>query len=1002
MRRDSYLLERKYINPKDKMSIPEDWIKISGKHTIESLCKEYKEVRGYIANESFDVHENFFAKEYQSILAIYRNKKYTNENFCKDEILEKPFYTFYVSFIKIAKYYGRIKYGKNIEYYFKLGLAYEIFEKLSNIATRTLIAELQYCKEDLEGNNQREKYDFFLNKFLIDEEFIDEIMVSYPILLRCLLEKICSILNLFNDIYCKWKEDKEIISKKMGLINTKITHIKIVGDTHKNGKATAKVTLSKGDIVYYKPHKLKISQMYHDILNQIYQKCNLSIFDYQMISIDQHGWEKGIEYKTCNSMDEVQRFFKRMGIQIMLNYLLDSQDLHYENLIAHGEYPVFIDIEIICSNLINYRNNLSFNKKVEWIIKSSVLGSGILPQDSINSKAFSALSGKGGITTSNKVYKIINPMTSEMNLQYETATTKEALNIVTYKNKACDYKNYQEDILQGFAEAYKYLQKHKTKFEDILSHSKIRFLMDHTQSYNKLIQLSYSPFFLTNGGSRQLVLSKRYKGTKRIEKLIFEAELYALINGDIPYFYFSSMDNTLYLDGDINIPNYFSISPKEYIKVRLNNLNEQDFVLQKNLLKSALAEEMNQENFSISYLIPKTNAGNLQENILKASEKIGEFLIDTSIRDGKQSNIAWLNKKAGQGKYMSDLCLYEGISGMLLFFAALAKQTGKKQFYQMENILTKKLVNYTLFNSEENGNGLTGAFIGEASIIYTYISLYRIKNDWKYIEYAERHDTNYLHKLLKYDTKFDLLSGNAGAIIIYLMLFKITNKKIYLQHAEEAADYLIKNALKTETGILGKTGSSTECQEGLAHGESGFALCFTELYKYTKDERYLKLAIDTIKYENTLYIKSCNNWVDSDHIAQKDSRVYWCHGAGGIALTRQRLLECIDKDWFGLVHEDYCNAKEKLEEVTNFNMNNLCLCHGWLGNINILQYLQKRDSSILNEDMKEHILLISNMINDFNEEHFINNTPGYMVGLSGIGYSLLSNRMSLPNILSLE
>ena len=42
------------------------------------------------------------------------------------------------------------------------------------------------------------------------------------------------------------------------------------------------------------------------------------------------------------------------------------------------------------------------------------------------------------------------------------------------------------------------------------------------------------------------------------------------------------------------------------------------------------------------------------------------------------------------------------------------------------------------------------------------------------------------------------------------------------------------------------------------------------------------------------------------------------------------------------------------------------------------------------------------MINDFNEEHFINNTPGYMVGLSGIGYSLLSNRMSLPNILSLE
>lgn len=314
----------------------------------------------------------------------------------------------------------------------------------------------------------------------------------------------------------------------------------------------------------------------------------------------------------------------------------------------------------------------------------------------------------------------------------------------------------------------------------------------------------------------------------------------------------------------------------------------------------------------------------------------------------------------------------------------------------MESILTQKLVDYTLLASKENGNKLSGAFIGEASIIYTYISLYKIKNDWKYIEYAEKHDNNYLYNLLKYDTKFDLLGGNAGAIIIYLMLFKITNKKVYLQHAKEAADYLIRNVL------WGKADNSRNYQEGLAHGESGFALCFTELYKYTKNKLYLKTAIDIIKYENTLYIKSCNNWIDSNHIAQRDSRAYWCHGAGGIALARQRILEYINKEQFGFVYEDYCNAQKKLEEITTLNMNNLCLCHGLLGNICILQYLKKKDPNILHKNMKENILLVSKMISNFNEEQFINSNPGYMVGLSGIGYSLLSNRTNLPNILSLE
>ena len=39
-----------------------------------------------------------------------------------------------------------------------------------------------------------------------------------------------------------------------------------------------------------------------------------------------------------------------MGIIICVNYILRTNDLHYENIIAHGEFPVIVDLETIMTN----------------------------------------------------------------------------------------------------------------------------------------------------------------------------------------------------------------------------------------------------------------------------------------------------------------------------------------------------------------------------------------------------------------------------------------------------------------------------------------------------------------------------------------------------------------------------------------------------------------------------------------------------------------------------
>ena len=55
--------------------------------------------------------------------------------------------------------------------------------------------------------------------------------------------------------------------------------------------------------------------------------------------------EEKIENIPCKNESEVEHYYFRMGIHLFLGYALGATDLHGENIIAHGEYPVIIDME---------------------------------------------------------------------------------------------------------------------------------------------------------------------------------------------------------------------------------------------------------------------------------------------------------------------------------------------------------------------------------------------------------------------------------------------------------------------------------------------------------------------------------------------------------------------------------------------------------------------------------------------------------------------------------
>ena len=57
------------------------------------------------------------------------------------------------------------------------------------------------------------------------------------------------------------------------------------------------------------------------------------------------NWLLGTETLHLYIRSEVEHYYFRMGIHLFLGYALGATDLHGENIIAHGEYPVIIDME---------------------------------------------------------------------------------------------------------------------------------------------------------------------------------------------------------------------------------------------------------------------------------------------------------------------------------------------------------------------------------------------------------------------------------------------------------------------------------------------------------------------------------------------------------------------------------------------------------------------------------------------------------------------------------
>lgn len=290
-----------------------------------------------------------------------------------------------------------------------------------------------------------------------------------------------------------------------------------------------------------------------------------------------------------------------------------------------------------------------------------------------------------------------------MRFVYEHPTTGVNQNLVKLDGENVSAFHYLKEINAGFEDAYKYVLENKEKFleyADMFGNLNIRHLVQDTQRYSMLLHTSFHPDFMQDGRDRQMFLCslfKQYEATQG-DKGVVKCEIKDMLNMDIPYFYLNTSGKSLFGSEGEKIEDYFEYTSLEHLKKKIVLLDEDDLKRQLMFMNIILTEinEFQVEDKKIELqqmkMIPHREKN--KAHLLKAVQKLADSLIKTAVFNKDRTEVNWIGVTliGNEDDCSWDIrplgtYLYEGMSGLAIFFNALYAVDPQKEYLVCDNRL---------------------------------------------------------------------------------------------------------------------------------------------------------------------------------------------------------------------------------------------------------------------------------------------------------------------------
>lgn len=881
-------------------------------------------------------------------------------------------------------------------------------KRLLRIIGRMAVLELNVARMQgrLQGADSTERFDQFVT-CLHDPDQRRLLWGEYPLAARSVAEAldhwVVTSLELLKRLCADW----DVIRTHFALASPGVlVAVEPVGDPHRGGRSVHLLHFASGERIVYKPRSLVVEQHFQGLLGWLNERGAEPPFRLiDVLDRGSYGWVEYIAARDCTAAAEVERFYRRQGAYLALLYALEATDMHVQNIIAAGEYPLLIDLESLfqpyASGLDPRPNDLS----ISTALQNSVLRIGLLPtggnyraNDGVDLSGLGAAAGQV-VATPSVEWQAVG--TDQMHLGWRHIRTERQPNQPVLNGAQVDLLQYVGAIGHGFTGMYYLLLKHRSEL--LGPHSplegfraaEIRVILRNTRTYDLLRHAMFHPDLLRGGLDRDRLLDRLWLGVVHRPELtaVLDAERHDLWQDDVPLFTTRSASRDLWTGQGSPIPDFFAASGYELARRRLEQLSPADLIRQHWMLRAALATLASATSPTQSPVVPTptTSRSATPAQLIGAACTIGDRLIALARNNDDQwvglaldADERWAIRPLG-------LNLYDGLPGIALFLAQLGDTANESRYTAMAASTLATIRQQLATNPPTQ----IGAFTGWGGLIYTWTRLGRLWQQPALLSEAEGM-VEQVAALLDQDGVYDLIGGAAGAIGALLALNLEHPNERTLRVAIACGDWLLEHAQTMESGLGWPVLAGTTHfppLTGFAHGGAGFAWALGRLAAASQEPRFRMAAQAALAYERRYFVAAAGNWADLRHAQDTTPRVMtaWCHGAPGIGMARLGLLpELADQ----VIHAEI-ETSIRTTLADSFGSSH-SLCHGDLGNLDLLLQAQLYGIELGQQIATRVAALLAH--GEQAGWHCATplqvETPDLMLGLAGIGYGLL--RLAAP------
>lgn len=750
------------------------------------------------------------------------------------------------------------------------------------------------------------------------------------------------------------------------------------GDKHQEGRSTCIITAEHGTFVY-KPRSMKADAVLYEMVQK---KFSDTLLLPKALDYGSYGYAEFIESYPAQTEADARLFFERLGGTVVLFQVFGSTDFHCENILARGSFPALVDLETFLGipSGPDEQKFTELQKQNADLFQMdffhSIYFSGILPK----------LSGKQ---------------------EFSPLLCKDENSILPLLNgQRVDARDYWPSFEAGFRRVYHrcmeskaFLEGYITRFEGCT----FRCLLRNTDDYAKLLQGFCSVKALSNSVYRETLKTNIQKALGLLDNrpdarqaVIAQAEMTAMLRGDIPMFHFIGGSADLYADGARIVPGYFRQPPVENARYRLDHLSDTDCgyeldIICQSLLCAHLPCEPGQ---SFARIQPSGRApGSFREEAGEVFDKIMARRVTSP-----SGAAGWMDHRSDSSSF-GPLSISYGIGegGIMAFAAEYYRAAGDKRAAVVLEAFLRRLSHTAALCALPATARALAAEPGVLGIGGTLRAAVMAADALGRPEECRQS----VHKILDAmaaleltpDVPLDYYGGLAGLLCLLSTVPALRDAPASAALRKKLCDGLLAaQTLETKQGIRSwDTIKKNRPISGLGHGVAGIGLALAAAWRLDHSEAVLAAAQDAFALEHELYSSKLRTWPDfRDSSVAADAMHGYCSGAPGMGSIYLQLHQ------WGMTEHD-ADLQKAIDHV--LEMPPLPRDHYCCGNLPSIEFLMDAGRVLrrpeLAEEARRRLRQVverktRNGAYTFMPGDYENYEPQSLLnGLSGVGHILL-------------